>query len=315
MLHCAGLLRARVAALAVTALAAADLLSAHAGLNPTVPAELVFRPPPLAEPRRSPRGSQALRLRLPLAAGHRGAPPGSAGPVSPRAPARGLGPPAVRDGRPSPLSPASCRRPVRSRGQLRPRHPRPLPAGPQRPHLPGPGARGDPGAREAAADGSGRHRGLAPHEGPRGPSPRGSVASLFPEPIRVWHVPGALPRSWVVGCSRSSTGRRSAGPGGPFLRPGSRGDPPRGRRGLGVRTGGREPGRPAYGPGAPRRRGHGARLRRPGRRLGPRLPGHRRRAGRAPLRANVAFRAVRVPAGRHAVEMRCRPGPALEAWR
>ena len=34
------------------------------------------------------------------------------------------------------------------------------------------------------------------------PHPAGTLDSLFPEPIRVWRVPGALPRSWVVGCAR-----------------------------------------------------------------------------------------------------------------
>jgi hypothetical protein len=32
--------------------------------------------------------------------------------------------------------------------------------------------------------------------------PVSTLPSLFPEPIRVWRVPGALPRAWVVGCAR-----------------------------------------------------------------------------------------------------------------
>ena len=32
--------------------------------------------------------------------------------------------------------------------------------------------------------------------------PAGALPSLFPEPILVWRVPGALPRAWVVGCAR-----------------------------------------------------------------------------------------------------------------
>jgi hypothetical protein len=35
------------------------------------------------------------------------------------------------------------------------------------------------------------------------------LPSPFPEPIRLWRVPGALPRSWVVSGSRVATGRRA----------------------------------------------------------------------------------------------------------
>jgi hypothetical protein len=147
------------------------------------------------------------------------------------------------------------------------------------------------------------------HDGGFG-DPIATLVSLFPEPIRVWRVRQTLPRSWVVGCARQADGApafaalldpgfdpagevilselappgSACGPAGTshFLAPSSD------RVRLVVEA--ERPGfvvlADAYDPGW--------------------------RAsidGRdAPLRrANVAFRAVAVPAGRHVVEMVYRP--------
>jgi len=147
------------------------------------------------------------------------------------------------------------------------------------------------------------------HDGGFG-DPVTTLASLFPEPIRVWRVPGALPRSWVVGCARHAdrgpafealldpgfdpagevilpepvTGGSRCGPAGTsrFLMPRSdrvRLEVEAERAGYVVLADAFDPGWRATVDGEP-----------------------------APLlRANVAFRAVAVPAGRHVVEMVYRP--------
>jgi hypothetical protein len=144
--------------------------------------------------------------------------------------------------------------------------------------------------------------------------PAGTLASLFPEPIRVWHVPGALPRSWVVGCSRTADrGEALQALADPAFDPAHEVILPANTPGS------------ACGPAGESR----IVLLRPDRVLldveatapgfvvladawdpGWQVTVDGRRASL--LRADVAFRAVGVPAGRHAVEMRYRPRPVLE---
>ena len=138
----------------------------------------------------------------------------------------------------------------------------------------------------------------------------GILASLFPEAIRVWRVPGALPRSWVVGGSRVAEGLRA----------------------FEILSGaGFDPARDvllAEGPARDAASGFVGSSRVA--RLAPDRvvleveasapgfvvladafdPGWRARVDGQPApirRANVAFRAVDVPAGRHVVEMIYRP--------
>ena len=147
------------------------------------------------------------------------------------------------------------------------------------------------------------------HDGGFG-DPVTTLTSLFPEPIRVWRVPGALPRAWVVGCARQA----DRGPAfEAILEPGF--DPaaevilseP-------VTEGSR------CGPAGTSRfltsRPDRVRLEVEAERAGYLVladafdPGWRATVDGeavALLRANVAFRAVAVPAGRHVVEMVYRP--------
>ena len=147
------------------------------------------------------------------------------------------------------------------------------------------------------------------HDGGFG-DPVTTLASLFPEPIRVWRVPGALPRAWVVGCARQAD-RRAAFEA--FLDPGF---DPAGEVILSEPvTGGSR-----CGPAGTSRfltsRPDRVRLEVEAERAGYVVladafdPGWRATvdAAAAPLlRANVAFRAIAVPAGRHVVEMVYRP--------
>jgi hypothetical protein len=142
-----------------------------------------------------------------------------------------------------------------------------------------------------------------------------TLPSLFPEPIRVWRVPGAPTRSWVVGCARvadrgeairaladpgfdpareviipSAGGEGSAcGPAGSSRVAASRSDRVRleveaTAPGFAVLADAWDPGWQVELDGRP-----------------------------APLlRANVAFRAVAVPTGRHVVRMLYRPRPVSE---
>ena len=117
------------------------------------------------------------------------------------------------------------------------------------------------------------------HDGGFG-DPVATLASLFPEPIRVWRVPSAvaarLGRRLRTASRRSSCLRRTPRP---RLRPGGRGDPRRARTcGHGVRAGGHEPLADAEPrPGATGGRGGAAGLPRPGRCLRPGLAGPDRR--------------------------------------
>jgi len=147
------------------------------------------------------------------------------------------------------------------------------------------------------------------HDGGFG-DPVATLVSLFPEPIRVWRVPGALPRSWVVGCARQADGSPAFAA---LLDPGF---DPAGEVILpepvswGSRCG------PA---GTSRFRmpwSDRVRLEVEAERAGYVVladafdPGWRATVDgeAAPLlRANVAFRAVAVPAGRHVIEMVYRP--------
>ncbi len=147
------------------------------------------------------------------------------------------------------------------------------------------------------------------HDGGFG-DPVTTLASLFPEPIRVWRVPGALPRAWVVGCARQAD-RRAAFEA--FLDPGF---DPAGEVVLAERvTGGSRCG-PAGTSRFVTSRPDRVRLEVEAERAGYVVladafdPGWQATvdAASAPLlRANVAFRAIAVPAGRHVVEMVYRP--------
>jgi hypothetical protein len=147
----------------------------------------------------------------------------------------------------------------------------------------------------------------------RGPTFHG----LFPEPIRTWGVPGALPRAYVVGRARAIEGPAAIQA---LVEPGF--DPA-----SEVILSGKGAQAAADGPGGGTGTVHIAEL------FADRVgleatagapvivvlvdawdPGWRAWIdGRATevLRANGAFRAVAVPAGRHVVEMRYRPWPVL----
>jgi hypothetical protein len=145
--------------------------------------------------------------------------------------------------------------------------------------------------------------------------PGPTFASLFPEPVRTWGVPGARPRAYVVGRARAIEGPAAIQA---LVEPGF--DP----ASEAILSGEGAPGAASSARG-----GKGtvriAELRADRERLeadldGPGIvvtvdawdPGWRAwvdgRSTRV-LRANGAFRAVPVPAGRHVVEMRYRPWP------
>ena len=147
------------------------------------------------------------------------------------------------------------------------------------------------------------------HDGGFG-DPVATLASLFPEPIRVWRVPGALPRAWVVGCARHADGRAAFEA---FLDPDF---DPAGEVILSEPvTGGSRcgtAGTSRFLTSRPDR----VRLEVEAERAGYVVladafdPGWHATLDEAAaplLRANVAFRAVAVPAGRHVVEIVYRP--------
>ena len=141
-----------------------------------------------------------------------------------------------------------------------------------------------------------------------------ALPSLFPEPILVWRVPDAQPRSWVVGRTRVADGRAAFDA---LLDPGF--EP----SGEAVLAGG--PGLAGSAPFAGTSRLlalHPDRVRALAEASAPGLlvladaydPGWTATVDGRPapvLRANVAFRGVPVPAGRHEVEMVYRPRAVL----
>ena len=141
-----------------------------------------------------------------------------------------------------------------------------------------------------------------------------TIASFFPEAIRVWRVPGALPRSWVVGGSRVADGRRAF-----EILSGVGFDP--GREVLLAEGDLQDAGTGFVGSSrvlrlTPDRVVLDVRASAPGFVVLADAfdPGWRATVdGRAAaiFRANVAFRAVPVPAGRHVVEMVYRPRGVL----
>jgi hypothetical protein len=150
------------------------------------------------------------------------------------------------------------------------------------------------------------------HDGGFG-EPVATLASFFPEPIRVWRVPGALPRSWVVGCARQAD-RAPA-----FLALLDPGFDPAGEVVLAAPVAGGSTCGPAGASLYLRRQPDRVRLEVEAQRDGYVVvadafdPGWRASVDGAAapvLRANVAFRAVPVPAGRHVVEMVYRPPAA-----
>jgi hypothetical protein len=146
--------------------------------------------------------------------------------------------------------------------------------------------------------------------------PAGLLPSLFPEPIRVWRVPGEPTRSWVVGCARLADRGEAFrvladpafDPSHEVILPAAAGDTP-----------------PGCGPAGTSRVSL-FRSDRVGLDVEAEAPGFVVLAdawdpgwrvtldGRAVplLRANVAFRAVAVPSGRHHIEMVYRPRAVLE---
>jgi hypothetical protein len=314
VLHSAGLLRARVAVLAVTALAAADLLSAHAGLNATAPAGLVLRPPPLAS-----HVDRSDGRRLYVYDYH--SLPGTSQRLLGRPnPYRHVLPPPGWDPRRFEMVALRLYLPPPSAGlfglegsydlDIRGLYPRGL---------------NDLAFLLRSLEGTPAHATLlragavgtvaSLHtKGLEDLRPAGTLDSLFPEPIRVWHVPGALPRSWVVGCSRGADrGEALQALADPAFDPAREVILPAARPGS------------ACGPAGvsrvvllrPDRVTLDVEAARPGFVVLADSwdPGWRVTVGgrEGPLlRANVAFRAVAVPAGRHSVELRYRPRPVLE---
>ncbi len=134
--------------------------------------------------------------------------------------------------------------------------------------------------------------------------------SLFPEAIRVWRVPGALPRSWVVGGSRVAEGRPAF-----EILSGAGFDP---SRDVLLAEGPARDAAPGFVGAsrvvrlAPDRVVLEVEASSPGFVVLADAfdPGWRARVDGRPApvrRANVAFRAVAVPSGRHVVEMTYRP--------
>lgn len=313
-LHSLGILRARFAALAVAALATADLLAAHAGLNATAPPDVLFRPPPVVS-----HVDRSGDRRLYVFDYH--SLPGTS--------ERLLGrPDPYRRGRPPDGLDPRLFEFVALRSYLPPPFAglfglegsydfdirglysrdlndltfvlRQLEGSPAHTRLLRMGAVGTVVSLHA--------RGLEDL------LPAATLESLFPEPIRVWRVPGALPRSWVVGCSRTADrGDAIQALVDPAFDP---------AREVILPTDGSGS---ACGPAGESRvavlRADRVELEVDAAAAGFVVladawdPGWRVSVdGRAQplLRANVAFRAVAVPAGRHAVVMRYRPPAVIE---
>jgi hypothetical protein len=147
--------------------------------------------------------------------------------------------------------------------------------------------------------------------------PGPSFASFFPEPIRTFQVPGALARARIVGRARALEGREAlAALFDPAFEPAAE-----------VILSGADAGAAAAGVRGAAGSVRIAELRADRVRLEAALdqpglvvladawdPGWRAWVDGSPtdvLQANVAFRAVALPAGSHVVEMRYRPTPAL----
>lgn len=315
LLHAAARLQARVAAAALALLAGADLLAAHADLNPTAPATLVFDPPPVVG-----RVDRTAGRRLYVYDYH--SIPGTSERLLGRPdPYRHPAPPAGVDPRRLEVLAQRLYLPPPSAGlfglegsydmDLRGLYPRDLndltfflrslEGTKSHARLLGMGAVGTVLSLHTA--------GLLDLQ------PLGSLPSLFPEPIRAWRVPGEPTRSWVVGCARVADG-------GEALR--ALADP--------AFDASREVLLPvaaadasACGP-AGTSRVFSFRSDRVGLEVDARAPGFAVLAdawdpgwrvtldGRAVplLRANVAFRAVAVPAGRLRIEMVYRPRAVIE---
>lgn len=143
-----------------------------------------------------------------------------------------------------------------------------------------------------------------------GLEPLASLPGFFPEPIRAWRVPAALPRAWVVGCARvADQGAAFAALGDPSFEPERE-----------VILAADPGGQGACGPAGAARivssRGDRVELEVEAESSGFLVmadaydPGWRASLDGRPLtvlRANVAFRAVAVPPGRHAVALVYRP--------
>ena len=218
----------RVAALALAGVALADLVAAHAGLNATAPAALIFHPPP-AVARGRPRGVEApLRLRLPLGRGHRRAAARQIGSLRGRASAGGPGRGGVPGRRDPPVPPPALRRSLRARRELRPGPPRTLSAGSERSHLLPSACGGDFGPHEAPAPGRRGYGAVAPRARLRGPGAGRHDCQLLPRShSRLAGSRGASPivgRGRVTGCRRASGvrdpvwNRLRPWPGGPARR-------------------------------------------------------------------------------------------------
>jgi hypothetical protein len=311
LLRSIGRVRAPVAAAGAGALAAAGLLVAHADLNATAPADLLFTPPALVSrvDRREGRRLYVYDYSLPGAASRllgRSDPfPALSGvAVDPRL----LRLMALREYLPPPgaaLFGLEGSYDVDIRGL----YPAPL----RELVLFLRAVEGTPAHLKMLRMGAVGTVASLHTAGLEGLILRETLPSLFPEPIRVWSVPDSLPRAWVVGCSRVADGARAFAA---IVDPGF--DP---SREVILAAG---PSRPE-GCGSP---GESRRLWAPPDRVRVRVrlsrpgflvvadawdPGWRAGVDGASvpvLRANVAFRAIALPAGEHDVEMVYRPRSA-----
>ncbi len=303
-----GRVRPGLAAPVFAALAVADLVGVHAGMNPTAPASLLLVPPPLVS---HVDRSEGRRLYV---YDYHGLPEASRSHLGRAAPYAHLSAPAGWDERAFVMvalrlylvPPAAGFYGLEGsydldlRG-LYPRELRDLTLFLRQ-------VEGQPAHAKLLRMGAvGTVASL--HDGGFG-VPVATLASLFPEPIRVWRVPEALPRSWVAGCARLAdrgpafealldpgfdpagevilagpvSGGSTCGPAGTsrYLSP----QPDRVRLEVEAEREGYVVVADAFDPGWQASvDGVAAPL----------------------LRANVAFRAVPVPAGRHVVEMVYRP--------
>ena len=144
-----------------------------------------------------------------------------------------------------------------------------------------------------------------------------ALPSLFPEPILVWRVPAALPRAWLVGCAWvGDRGDAFAHLAGPLFDPAAEVILPQPAGGAEDRRTCGEAGRARLAARHPDR----VRIEVEASRAAYLVladawdPGWRVWVDDRPaevLRANVAFRAVEIPAGRHVVDMTYRPRAAI----
>ncbi len=300
----------RLAALALAGVALADLVAAHAGLNATAPAALIFEPPPVIA-----RIDREGRRRLYVYDYHALA--GTAERQLGRAFPYAVGPPPPDWGEEQFEAAAQRLYLLPPSGglfglegsydlDLRGLYPRPL---------------NDLTFFLRHVEGTSIHTRLlrlgavgtvlSLHErGLEDLRLEGTVPSLFPEAIRVWRVPGAFPRSWVVGGSRVAEGRRAF-----EILSGAGFDP---AREVLLAEGVARDAAPGFAGSSRVLRLASDRVVLEVEASSPGFvvladafdPGWRATVdGRpAPIRrANVAFRATAVPAGRHVVEMVYRP--------